>query len=558
METITGTTFHAALSRCPGRLTPILSSVFPALFEYYYRTRSANDYFIAGDCGAGYVNPTRLLGTTCTRTSGLPSAEQYWVDHNLKYNRLANCKITGFVIQGTAGRMTSQADAMYAKFAPDGAFTQGAWLYGGSSNNHLVGSMPFVLQRGDLDWDAVNAANQVQPNGSTTSTKFINWRSIIRTPGWVRQLIDGVVVKDAMKPWAVVDASTYCALQGRSLGLTPDNRATYTFDTIPSTVYAGFLMSPSIGVRNDGWVTWKSSGAGTVTLVLKWMRGTQEISSVTVPLPRDVPSSEGIVLDLLTTPPTEPGDYTLHYEMARDGVPFSSLGDYSWEKKVTVAALAKSSCSAAKESADGAAVTVADAVVTAGTDKLAYRFYIENPDRSSGIQVYLSSTSAISAAEGDRVSLTGTLSSYVGERRITTPTVFFQQPGIPLKPLAMTAGSVGGSGLNAYTPGYSLKPGLYNTGLLVTVCGKVTLRNTSLGYFYIDDGSGRCDATGNNGICVYCTALASGNVITLPNLDQYVAVTGISSLNMVGTPTVPVVRPRSPADVRVIAVTSSE
>jgi len=51
---------------------PNLSLRFPIMFPYVYNTRTGNDFFIAGDSGAGYVNPTQLL---VPRNSSLPSAE---------------------------------------------------------------------------------------------------------------------------------------------------------------------------------------------------------------------------------------------------------------------------------------------------------------------------------------------------------------------------------------------------------------------------------------------------------------------------------------------------
>jgi hypothetical protein len=38
--------------------SPLLIDVAPAMLNYYQRTASANDLFIAGPSGAGYINPT--------------------------------------------------------------------------------------------------------------------------------------------------------------------------------------------------------------------------------------------------------------------------------------------------------------------------------------------------------------------------------------------------------------------------------------------------------------------------------------------------------------------
>jgi hypothetical protein len=71
---------------------------------------------------------------------------------------------------------------------------------------------------------------------------------------------------------------------------------------------------------------------------------------------------------------------------------------------------------------DGSLVSLSNKIVTAGTDDLGDRFYIEEPDRTSGIQVYLARTFT-GITEGMRVSVRGILSTRNGERVITNPGV---------------------------------------------------------------------------------------------------------------------------------------
>jgi hypothetical protein len=196
-----------------------------------------------------------------------------------------------------------------------------------------------------------------------------------------------------------------------------------------ASLYAGLALSASVGIRNDGWLTWSHSGGSSVTVLIKWMNGTQTVSSAALPLPRDMPSGDGIVVDFTLIPPATPGNYTLHYEMSRGGVAFSSLGDYAWENAVTLVALVNSTPSAVKTLADGAAVTIANAIVTAGTDQLSNKFYIEDQNRCSGIQVSFDPTLfTTKVSVGDLVSVSGILSSSAGERVITSPTLLFLQP----------------------------------------------------------------------------------------------------------------------------------
>lgn len=512
-----------------------------AVMEYYYRTRSDLDSFIAGDCGAGYVNPTCLFGT---RLSGLPSAKDIWIQHNLKYNRATSIKIAGFLINGTNGPVTQEADEMYAQFSPYGTFSQPLWYPQG---NHMVGSMPALLQKRDLTGTLSTDADIVFGDGMYQGPTFLNYRTVLQWPSYVKNLYNTVLGKDAAVPWALVDAHVYAALASQFMGKTPDARATYTFHILPSsTVEIGKSLTGTIGVRNDGWVDWDSS----YSLLLTWKQGTRTVKTTTIPLPRGVPSGTGIVLDFNCTPPEIPGTYTFTYEMARNGTGFSALGDYAWDKTVTVKAPATGyRTSDAKAYPDGTQVSVWDAVVTAGTDQMVGTFYIEDDDRASGIKVY--GASGIAVSEGDRVGVQGKLSTMSTERMLINPILVYKSSGVTLQPLAMTTGAVGGSDLNVFTPGIPGKVGVHNTGLLVTVWGHVTFADTTAKYFYLDDGCSLSDGSGCVGLRIDAGGLVSGNTVVLPLQGQYVVVTGISSRKSIGGVAVPVVRVRKQSDIRI-------
>lgn len=300
------------------------------MYEYYNRTRTANDFFIAGDSGAGYVNPSRLL---FSRESGLPPAGDIWIKHNLNYFRKTNVKISGFLIEGTADYVGPEVDDMYSEFSVDGVFNRG-------QDDHMSGTMPSLYQIRDLDMNdtATSSIDMVQPYGRKWATQFLNYRSVIRTPQWIQSLYTGVAARDTTIPWTIVDTETYDALAQCYIGSPRDCRATYTFDNVPSTVTSGVFGMYVVGVRNDGWSTWAASGSNQVTLLLKWMSGAQTLSSVSASLPRSVASGEAVTINVTAMPPSTPGAYTLHYEMARGGVAFTDLGDYAWEKTVTATA----------------------------------------------------------------------------------------------------------------------------------------------------------------------------------------------------------------------------
>lgn len=78
---------------------------------------------------------------------------------------------------------------------------------------------------------------------------------------------------------------------------------------------------------------------------------------------------------------------------------------------------------AAKALSDGSLVTMNSMKVTVGTDSFAGRFYIEDPSRASGIQVYVG-TSFSGINTGATVNVRGTLSTTNGERVINAIAIY--------------------------------------------------------------------------------------------------------------------------------------
>lgn len=203
--------------------------------------------------------------------------------------------------------------------------------------------------------------------------------------------------------------------------------------------------------------------------------------------------------------------------------------------------------SEAKALADGTQVTLTGKTVTAGNTELASNFYIEDQDRSSGIRVF---TGALVVSRGDGVDVTGTIGTSGGERLIASPTVTVKSASYPVPdPVSMPTREMGGGSLNLYTPGITGGIGTHNTGLLVQVWGRVTYVDGTAKLFYIDDGCGLNDGSGNTGLQVSCAGLASGNTIALPALNSFVKATGISARKTSGGSIIPVLRPRNQADI---------
>lgn len=145
-----------------------------------------------------------------------------------------------------------------------------------------------------------------------------------------------------------------------------------------------------------------------------------------------------------------------------------------------------------------------DATVSCGTVVVTAvfgdSFYIEETGRTSGIRV---DKAGHGLSIGDARDITGEIKTdlLTGERYISATTITGNTTG-SIYSLAVSLGSLGGGQLGLQEAVKSQKggtfisaAGLNNIGLLVKVYGKVTQKDPSGQYFYIDDGSALSDGT---------------------------------------------------------------
>lgn len=193
----------------------------------------------------------------------------------------------------------------------------------------------------------------------------------------------------------------------------------------------------------------------------------------------------------------------------------------------------------AKRAPDDIPVSLGPQVVVAGTSELGDCFYIESADRSSGIKV-----TGRNATVGSLVTVSGVAATVNGEREIRATWLASGETG-SVKPLGMQVKSVGGGDWlyqsgppSAGQQGTYGSNGLNNIGLLVRTWGKVKSVDSTLRTFSIEDGSS---------VALKCKAPVG---VTLPAVDDYVKVTGISSCEMVEGQLLPLLRMRTGDDLQ--------
>lgn len=92
-------------------INPSLSETFPDIMEYFYRTKSANDWFAADASAAGYMNPNRIA----------PEYLPLFVEHNKKFYSRWDMSLSPMVLDWD--EPTAAVKDAFLQFSPDGFST---------------------------------------------------------------------------------------------------------------------------------------------------------------------------------------------------------------------------------------------------------------------------------------------------------------------------------------------------------------------------------------------------------------------------------------------------
>ena len=189
---------------------PALCLRAPQVMHYFYTTATPNDYFVAADNGAGYLNPGELQ---TPRASGLPSGIDAWKKHCAKYYEQWGMTVTGFIIDGFSSQMREGLLDAYAEFSPNGIVPQ--------KTTSVIGihkGMP-ILRASDIlglsrDEDPVEAGNklvdQIRQENASTRQRFHICRVVLGLPSWYKTVVETAHEK---KPeYILLDAPSFFEL----------------------------------------------------------------------------------------------------------------------------------------------------------------------------------------------------------------------------------------------------------------------------------------------------------------------------------------------------------
>jgi hypothetical protein len=155
----------------------------PALV-YARETRTPLDFFVAGDSGAGYVNPGHLVPPR--RFSGLPSGIDAWRRHCIEYYERWDLDVTGFIIDGYGPPMSDEVLDAYASFSPCGIVAQKIPPYG------IHKGMPFIRMGLDLEGSPKAAARRVASGLSEFTPQFMSFRTILQRADWHAHFLEAL------------------------------------------------------------------------------------------------------------------------------------------------------------------------------------------------------------------------------------------------------------------------------------------------------------------------------------------------------------------------------
>jgi hypothetical protein len=188
---------------CIFPFNPNLSRRVPHVFDYVRTHATAQDWFIYGDCGAGYLNPGMLIASN--RETGMPSGWNAWIEHNMRYRNQFDLTITGFIIDGYAPGLDKEGFEAYYQFSPDGITAQKIPVIGCYEQK-----LPYVRMGVDLTESPEKSAETIVGYTQKKLPLFKFVRTILKSPSWHKTVIDYVQQKtDAV---AFVDPYTFFEL----------------------------------------------------------------------------------------------------------------------------------------------------------------------------------------------------------------------------------------------------------------------------------------------------------------------------------------------------------
>jgi hypothetical protein len=299
-------------------VNPNLYDRFPLLHPYIYQTRTAKDFFVSGDSGSGYLNPTQLFEPR--KFSNLSRADNLWIERNRFYYNKFNIKHTGFVINGNAGPLTNDSDLMYTKFSPLGFTRQQGYTTLGETALIPGTRVPSFTE---TDLSDKNEVEQVLSYYKPNEVRFVVFRGILRSASSYADIADKV--QQIQPNITFVDPYTFALLARIHLsgnGSINDDLVSYVDDDLPRSVSKGDIITANFSIRNEGWNTLQD-----LRLKLTFVCGAEYVFNWSTEIKH---GDVGTASYQFQVECGQPGAYPVTYQLFRGNTSFEEFGNVPW------------------------------------------------------------------------------------------------------------------------------------------------------------------------------------------------------------------------------------
>ena len=190
---------------CGWAFNPNLARRAPHALHFARTEQSAQDWFMAGDSGAGYLNPGMLSAPRLDPE--LPDGWDAWIAHNRRYFDRWDLSITGFIIDGHSPGMGQRGMDAYRQFSPDGIVGQKIPQAGLHKK-----TMPYIRMKLDLYGNPPEAGPRIARLVEPDLPQFMVIRTILKSPTWHRQTMQHAKQAPGGKALRFVDPYTFFLL----------------------------------------------------------------------------------------------------------------------------------------------------------------------------------------------------------------------------------------------------------------------------------------------------------------------------------------------------------
>ncbi len=181
---------------------PNLADRFGLGLHWVRQIATEKDLFVAGDSGAGYVNPRNL--TVPRPYSNLDCGLKIWSEHCRKHFKQWDIDTIAFVLDGNCESMADEALDVYFELAPAGLV-----FHRYHEKCGLWKGQPFIAMDGDLPREAAKEGAKaiLERVDGHDLPEFRCFRSVLMPPTWYAD-VDGLVKKELGEKVRAVDIRT--------------------------------------------------------------------------------------------------------------------------------------------------------------------------------------------------------------------------------------------------------------------------------------------------------------------------------------------------------------